>query len=198
MSISLWPHGLQHARLPCPSLTPEAYLNFVHRVGDAIQPSHPLTSPFPHPSIFPSIRGFSNESVLHIRWPKYWSFSFIFSLSNEYSGLISFRTDWFDFLAVQDEPKFRKLGDGEKSDWSLVIQLRESLFWLFRQINDWTHHLWDKEWESGGTLPGLVLGKQAWLPKSFNEVIWRRAVLCSKQFSRIKGWDSFLNCVFQE
>ena len=53
------------------------------------------------PSIFPSIRVFSNESVLHIRWPKYWSFSFSISSSNEYSGLISFRMDWFDLLAVQ-------------------------------------------------------------------------------------------------
>ena len=53
------------------------------------------------PSIFPSIRVFSNESVLRIRWPKYWSFSFSISPSNDYSGLISFRTDWFDFLAVQ-------------------------------------------------------------------------------------------------
>ena len=59
---------------------------------------HPLLFP---PSIFPSIRGFSNQSVLHIRWPKYWSFSFNISLSNEYSGLISFRIDWFDLLAVQ-------------------------------------------------------------------------------------------------
>ena len=53
------------------------------------------------PSIFPSIRGFSNESVLHIRWPKYWSFSFKMSPCNEYSGLISFRIDWLDLLAVQ-------------------------------------------------------------------------------------------------
>ena len=53
------------------------------------------------PSIIPSIRVFSNESVLHIRWPKYWSFSFTISPSNEYSGLITFRMDWFDFLAVQ-------------------------------------------------------------------------------------------------
>ena len=61
----------------------------VHWVGDAIQPSHPLLPP----SIFPSIRGFSNESVLRIRWPKYWSFSLSISPSNEYSGLISFRMD---------------------------------------------------------------------------------------------------------
>ena len=59
---------------------------------------HPLVLP---PSIFPSIRVFSNELVLHIRWPKYWSFSFSISPSNEYSGLISFRMDWFNLLAVQ-------------------------------------------------------------------------------------------------
>ena len=57
------------------------------------------------PSIFPSIRVFSNESVLHIRWPKYWSFSFSISPSNEYSGLISFRIDWLDLLAVQETLK---------------------------------------------------------------------------------------------
>ena len=71
----------------------------VHQVSDAIQPSHPLSSLLP--SIFPSIRVFSNESVLHIMWPEYCSFSFNISPSNEYSGLISFRIDWFDFLAVQ-------------------------------------------------------------------------------------------------
>ena len=70
----------------------------VHRVGDAIQPSHPLLLP---PSIFPSIRVFSNESVLRIRWPKYRSFSFSISPSSEYSGLISFRIDRSDLLAVQ-------------------------------------------------------------------------------------------------
>jgi len=129
----------------------------VHRVSDAIQPSHSLLSPSPPafvfpsidsmdcstpgfpvhqlpelaqtqthsiesvmpsnhlilccrflflPSIFPSIRVFSNESVLRIRWPKYWSFSFSISASKEYSGLISFRTDWFDLLIVQGTLKF--------------------------------------------------------------------------------------------
>ena len=70
----------------------------VHWVSDAIQPSHSLLL---LPSIFPSIRVFSNESVLHIRWPKYWSFCFSIRPPNEYSGLISFRIDWFDLLAVQ-------------------------------------------------------------------------------------------------
>ena len=73
----------------------------VHRVGDAIQPSNPLLSPSPPPSTGSSIRVFSNESVLHIRWPKYWSFSFSISPSNEHSGLISFRMDWLDLLSVQ-------------------------------------------------------------------------------------------------
>ena len=77
----------------------------VHWVGDAIQPSHPLSLLLLPPSIFPSIRVFSNESVLHIRWPKYWSFRFSISLSNEYSGLISFRMDWLDLLAVQETLK---------------------------------------------------------------------------------------------
>ena len=73
----------------------------VHWVGDAIQPSHPLSSPSPPTFNFPSIRVYSNESVLNIRWPKYCSFSFSISLSNEYSGLMSFRMDWLDLLEVQ-------------------------------------------------------------------------------------------------
>ena len=89
VSDSLRPHGLQHARPPCPSPSPELPQTHVHRVSDAIQPpSPPLHLP---PSILPSIRVFSNESVLGIRGPKYWSFSI--SPSNEYSGLISFRMD---------------------------------------------------------------------------------------------------------
>jgi len=77
---------------------PELAQTHVHRVSNAIQPSHPLLLP---PSIFPSIRVFSNEYILHIRWPKYWSFSFNISPSNEYSGLTSFRMDWWDLFAVQ-------------------------------------------------------------------------------------------------
>ena len=101
MTDSLWPHGLQHTRPPCPSQLPEFTQTHVHWVGDAIQPSHPLRPLLLPPSIFPSTRVFSNESVLCIRWPKYWSFSFSVSPSNEYSGLICFRFDWFDILAVQ-------------------------------------------------------------------------------------------------
>ena len=87
--------------LPVHHQLPEFTQTHVHWVSDAIQPSHLLLSPLLPPSIFPSIKVFSNESVLHIKWPKYWSFSFNISPSNEYSGLISFRMDWLDLLAVQ-------------------------------------------------------------------------------------------------
>ena len=73
----------------------------VHRVRDAIQPSHPLLSPSPPAPIPPSIRVFSNESTLRMRWPKYWSFSFSIIPSKEIPGLISFRMDWWDLLALQ-------------------------------------------------------------------------------------------------
>ena len=87
--------------LPVHHQLPEITQIHVHRVGDAIQPSHLCCPLFLLPSVFASIRVFSSESVLHIRRPKYWSFRFIISPSNEYSGLISFRMDWFDLLAVQ-------------------------------------------------------------------------------------------------
>ena len=101
MSDSLLPHGLQHARPRCPSpsqsllklMSIESVMPFNHLIL-----CHPLLL---LPSIFPSIRVFSNQSVLRIRWPKFWSFSFGISPSNEYSGLISFRIDWLDPLAVQ-------------------------------------------------------------------------------------------------
>ena len=99
----LQPHGLQHARLPCPSPTPRVYSKLMSiksgMPSNYLTLCHPLLLP---PSIFPSISVFSDESVLPIRWPKYWSFSFSISPSNEYSGLISFRMDWLDLLVVQD------------------------------------------------------------------------------------------------
>ena len=73
----------------------------IHWVGDAIQPSHPVSSPSPPTFNLSQHWGLFSESVLRIRWPKYWSFSFKVSLSNDYSGLISFRMDWLDLLAVQ-------------------------------------------------------------------------------------------------
>ena len=101
MSDSLWPHGLQYTKLPCPLPTSGAYANSCP--SSQVMPSNHLILCCPlflQPSIFPSIRDFSDESVL-IRWAKYWSFSFSISPSNEYSRLISFRIDWLDLLAVQ-------------------------------------------------------------------------------------------------
>jgi len=96
------PHGLQHARLPCPSLSPRVSLRLMS-VESVMSSNHlilccPLLLLL---LIFPSFRVFSNESALCIRWPKYRSFSFSTSPSNDYSGLISFRIDSFDLLAIQ-------------------------------------------------------------------------------------------------
>ena len=103
MTDSLQPHGLQHARLPCLSPTPRAW--WCHTIiSSSVVPfssclqSCPASGSFPVSQLF---RIFSSESALPIRWPKYWSFSFSISPSNEYSGLISFRMDWLDLLAVQ-------------------------------------------------------------------------------------------------
>ena len=84
---------------------PEFAQTHVHWVSDAIRPSHLCRPLLLLPSVFPSIRVFSNELALHIRWPKHWSFSFSISPSSEHSGLISFRMDWFDLLVVQETLK---------------------------------------------------------------------------------------------
>ena len=103
LSNSLRPHGLQHARLPCPFITNSQSLLKLTSIKSVMPFNHLILrcTLLLLPSIFPSIRVFSNESVLRIRWPKYWSFSFSISPSNEYSGLISFRMDWLALLAVQ-------------------------------------------------------------------------------------------------
>ena len=103
VSNSLWPHGLQHTRLPCPSPTPRACSNSC----PLSQWCHPTTSSsvIPFSSCIQSFLAWGSspmsQSVLHIKWLNYWSFSFNISPSNEYSGLISFRIDWFDLLKVQ-------------------------------------------------------------------------------------------------
>ena len=108
MSDSLWPHGPQHARRKLSiTITNSRSLPKLMSI-ESVMPSNHLILCCPLlllPSIFPSIRVFSNESVLHIRWPKYWSFSFSISPFNEYSGLISFMIDWLDLLAVQGNLK---------------------------------------------------------------------------------------------
>ena len=102
VSDSLWPHGLQHARLPHPSPTPGAYSQtHVHWVGDAIQPSHSLSSPSPPAFNLSQHQGLFQWISSCITWPKFWSFSFSISPSNEYSGPISFRMDCLEILSVQ-------------------------------------------------------------------------------------------------
>ena len=98
---TLQPHGLQQARLSCPSLSPGVHSNSCPWLRDAIQASQPLSPSSPSSPFCPRIRVFSIESALHIRWPRYWSFSFCISPSNKFPGLISFRIGWFDLLAVQ-------------------------------------------------------------------------------------------------
>ena len=121
MSDSLRPHGLQQASLSITNsrsllklMSIESVMPFNHLIL-----CHPLLLP---PSIFPSIRVFSNESVLRTRWPKYWSFSFNIIPSNEYLGMISFRMDWLDLLAVQGTLK-SLLQHQFKSISSLVLSL---------------------------------------------------------------------------
>ena len=102
VSDSSRPHGLQHARPPCPSPIPRVHSQLMSI--ESVMPSNHLILCRPLLlllSIFPRIRVLSNESALHMRWPKYWSFSFNISPSNEHPGLISFRMDWLDLLAAQ-------------------------------------------------------------------------------------------------
>ena len=121
MSDSLRPHGLQHVSFPCPSPSSGACSNscpLSQWCRPAISFCRPLLL---LPSVFPSIRVFSNESVLRIRWSKHWSVSFSISPSNEYSGLISFRIDWFDLFAIQrilessSTPQFRSINSSALS-----------------------------------------------------------------------------------
>ena len=124
MSDSLRPHRLQYAMLPCLSPTSGAYSKLMSI--ELVMLSNHLTLCRPLlllPSIFPSIRVFPDESVLRIRWPKYWSFSFSNSPSSEYSGLISFRMDWLDLLAVQGTLKSLLQHDSSKASslWRSVF-----------------------------------------------------------------------------
>ena len=129
VSDSLQPYELQHARLPCPSPTPRVCsIMSIESVmaSNHLILCHPLLLP---PLIFPSIRVFSKESVLCIRRPKYWSFSLSISPSNEYSGLISFRMDWLDLLAVQGTLKN-------------LLQHQSSKASILRQSALFIGHLW--------------------------------------------------------
>ena len=106
MSDSLRPHESQHARPPCPSPSPGVHSD-VRESIESVMPSSHLILGRPLlllPPIPPNIRVFSNKSTRHMRWPKYWSFSFSISPSKEHPGQVSFRMDWLDFLAVQGTP----------------------------------------------------------------------------------------------
>ena len=122
MSGSLQPHGLQHPRLPCPSRSPRVCLLKLMSIESVMPSNHLiLCHPLLLPSVFLSIRVFSNESVLRIRWPKDWSFVFNISPSNEHSGLISFRMDWLDLLAVQGTLKGLLQHHSSKASKSSVL-----------------------------------------------------------------------------
>ena len=109
LSNPLRPHALHHARLPCPSLSPRARSNACPSSWWCHLTTSSSITPFSScPQSFPSIRVFSNESALRIKWPNYWILSFSISPSNEYSGLISFTTDWFDLLVDQATLKITK------------------------------------------------------------------------------------------
>ena len=129
--IWLFAHVLQHTRLPCPSVS-QTLLKFMPI--ESMMPFNHLTLCHPlllFPSFFPSTRVFSNESALHIKWPKHWNFSI--SHSNEYSGLISFRIDWFELLAVRGTLKSRLQHHNSKA---LILQFQPSL-WSNSQIRTW-------------------------------------------------------------
>ena len=135
MSDSLWPHGLQYTRLPCPSLTSRACSNSC----PSSQWCHPTISSSVAPfsfcfQSFPSISIFSKELAVHIRWPKYWSFSSVrFSPSNEYSELISFRTDWFPCSPRDSQ---------ESSPINITVQKVNSLALSFLYGPNLTSHTW--------------------------------------------------------
>ena len=127
VSNSLWPHGLQHARLSCPSPIPRAVSN--HWVGDATQPSHSLLSPSPPPFSLSQRQGLFQWVISSHQVVKYWSFSFSICPSNEYSGLISFRMDWLDFLAVQGTLKSLRQHHSSKVSilrWSAFFMVQHS------------------------------------------------------------------------
>ena len=145
VSDSLQLHEAQHATPPCPSATPGVYPNscplsqWCHPTIHLIL-CHPLLL---QPSIFPSIRVFSNESTLCIRWPKYWSFRFSIIPSKEHPGLISFRMDWLDLLAVQGTLRSLLQHYSSKASilWHSVTELNwtEALKLWFVQLKNWTH-----------------------------------------------------------
>ena len=134
MFSSLLRHGLQHTRIPCLSPSPRVCSNSYPWSQWCHLTISSSVAPFSScPQSFPASRVFSNELALCIKWPKYWSFSFSTSPSNEYSGLISFKIDWFDLLAVQGTPKslLQHHGSAEpypniSTSWMSTLRLRKA------------------------------------------------------------------------
>ena len=147
MSDSLWPHGLQYTRFPCLSLSPGVCLDS-YPLSQWFHPTisfcHPLLL---LPSIFPSIRVFCSESALCMRWPNYWSVSI--RPTNEYSGLISFRIDWLDLLAVQGALKSLLQHHGSKAFIIYIWSLRWPEFFLI--------YIWSSSTVPGSQFLNLVI-----------------------------------------
>ena len=138
VSDSLWPHELQHLQA---SLSLTISWSLPKFMAALVMPSSHLILWRPLlflPSIFPSIRGFSSELALHIKWPKYWCFSFTISPSSEYSGLISFRIDWFDLLAIQGTLNSLQFKSINSSAFSLLYSST-----LTFKHDHWKNHSFD-------------------------------------------------------
>ena len=133
MSNSLQPHELQCVRLPCPPPSPGACSNSCPLSQWCIQQSHPLSSPSPPASIFPSLTVFSKWLGLCIRWTKYWSFCFSSSPSNEYSGFIPFRIYWFDLFVVQGTLKSLL----QQHSWKHQFISTQPTLWSNSHIHTW-------------------------------------------------------------
>ena len=180
MSDSLRPHGLQHTSFPVHHQPLELAQTHVHWIVmpfmNAMVMPFIFCCPLLLPSIFPSIRIFSNESVLRIRWPKYWSFSFSISLSNEYSGLIFFRIDWFDLPAVQGTLKSLLQ---HRSSKALILQHSASFIAQLTSMHDYWKTIALTRWTFAGKEMSLLFNMLsslviAFLPRSkCLLILWR-------------------------
>ena len=177
----LQPHGLQHARPPCPLPIPGVYSNM--SIELVMSSNHLILCCLLHPprSIFPSIRVFSNESVLCIRWPKYWSFSFSINPSNEYSGLSSFRIDWLDLLAVQGTVKSFSASPQFKNINSSVLSFLYNP--TFTTIHDSGKPIALTRWTFVGKVMSLIFNKLSRLVINF---LLRSKCLVSSSLSAIR------------